>query len=640
MIAIAAAGCGQRGDAGAPPDAGVIETPATVSRFAEAMAIARRDPTLAYMTSVEAGRFRRENGSWSSRVESEPLRDRFAVTVGERAAAAVDISMGAIRRLQFRRAGANDVGSTLVAGKVFYEDVWNETDVLATASAHRYEELWFLRSAASPNAFAWEVGDRVSTVLEGDGSLSLKDASGATTAKIPAPYAIDARGVKRMATLAHHGGRIEIALDTRGLAFPVLLDPAVETFYWEQADPLPYSLYPSNMAFDEVRGVTVKFGADGTWLFDGAAWTKAKPSTNPPARSDVALAFDKKRSRVVMFGGKGVSTGAARSDTWEWDGTNWSITCVSSPCADAPPAARYGHAMAYSAAHGGVVMFGGNSGSAYLADSLVYDGSVWKVLATSSAPTARENATLAYDANRSVLVLLGGDAGSSTAFADTWELDVTPAWSQKSTASPNGGPFAQPSSYYEPTLKKVVAHVPPDLFNPVKSYSWNGSAWTEITTGGVAATFSSAVWDTKHNFAVVFDGTTKTYVSGTWNTLVARGHAWGWGVASAYDPTAKRVLLVGGCSTSAYAFDCATAKATYYDGKGYYDVADYPSKIAFAAGATDPTKKRALFAGGTNLTLSSGGLSVTVNVNPVPSYEYGASGWSATGLANPTALAG
>ncbi len=70
------------------------------------------------------------------------------------------------------------------------------------------------------------------------------------------------------------------------------------------------------------------------------------------ARCGHALAYDVARQRVVLFGGGG-NTGVL-SDTWEWDGSNWTQRAPTNS-----PSSRVYHAMAYDAARQRVVLFGG-----------------------------------------------------------------------------------------------------------------------------------------------------------------------------------------------------------------------------------------------------------------------------------------
>ena len=62
--------------------------------------------------------------------------------------------------------------------------------------------------------------------------------------------------------------------------------------------------------------------ARGGWLWNGTGWREAAPASRPPARVMHALAYDRRRQRVVLFSG-GASLETTQADTWEWDGVNW-----------------------------------------------------------------------------------------------------------------------------------------------------------------------------------------------------------------------------------------------------------------------------------------------------------------------------
>jgi hypothetical protein len=59
-----------------------------------------------------------------------------------------------------------------------------------------------------------------------------------------------------------------------------------------------------------------------SWRWTGTAWTNV-PGTQPPLRLNAALAYDRDRDRVVLYGGE-VGPGVPDlADTWEFDGTTW-----------------------------------------------------------------------------------------------------------------------------------------------------------------------------------------------------------------------------------------------------------------------------------------------------------------------------
>jgi len=53
----------------------------------------------------------------------------------------------------------------------------------------------------------------------------------------------------------------------------------------------------------------------------GSNWARQAPASSPPARSNAAIAYDAATGTVVLFGGGG--TNRQFSDTWTWDGSTW-----------------------------------------------------------------------------------------------------------------------------------------------------------------------------------------------------------------------------------------------------------------------------------------------------------------------------
>ncbi len=59
-----------------------------------------------------------------------------------------------------------------------------------------------------------------------------------------------------------------------------------------------------------------------TWRWDGSAWAKLT-GAQPPFRTNAAMAYDRDRDRVVLFGGETTQGAPDLGDTWEFDGTTW-----------------------------------------------------------------------------------------------------------------------------------------------------------------------------------------------------------------------------------------------------------------------------------------------------------------------------
>jgi hypothetical protein len=94
------------------------------------------------------------------------------------------------------------------------------------------------------------------------------------------------------------------------------------------------------------------------WLSTGAAvadaatattltWSQQSPATSPfsPGLDSVGMAYDAATGTTVLFGGEVNSV--AQADTWTWDGTTWAEQLPTQS-----PSARYGEAMAYDVGDG------------------------------------------------------------------------------------------------------------------------------------------------------------------------------------------------------------------------------------------------------------------------------------------------
>lgn len=97
-----------------------------------------------------------------------------------------------------------------------------------------------------------------------------------------------------------------------------------------------------------------------------ATWTRQVPPAHPPALDRAAIAYNAAIGTAVLFGGE--SGQYAFTDTWTWDGTTWTRQ---TPAARPPP--RYAAAVAYDAATGTAVLFGGLGGI----DMLRFLGDTW-----------------------------------------------------------------------------------------------------------------------------------------------------------------------------------------------------------------------------------------------------------------------
>ncbi|GMU80430.1 MAG: hypothetical protein AMXMBFR47_03010 [Planctomycetota bacterium] len=261
------------------------------------------------------------------------------------------------------------------------------------------------------------------------------------------------------------------------------------------------------MVYDAQRGVVVLFGGyrggfgfyDDTWEWDGLNWAQVT-TTGPSARGNFAMAYDTARNKTVLFGGAGPG-GAYLGDTWEYDGPTQTWTEV---FPSTFPTARYNAAMAFDAARGVAVMFGGYSGVRE-GDTWTWDGVNWAQVATTGC-TPRNGHAMAFDDARDVVVLFGGFNGAR--LGDTWEWNGT-AWSQRSTTGPSGRQYL--GLAYNPATQRTVIYGGQtgscSLCREDDTWSWDGTAWTLLGDGQASLRDQHAmVYDAARGHLTFFGG--------------------------------------------------------------------------------------------------------------------------------------
>jgi hypothetical protein len=274
--------------------------------------------------------------------------------------------------------------------------------------------------------------------------------------------------------------------------------PAVSQLAWHQLSPpdTPLARLCMDMAPFPDRGEAVLYGggADGTqftdtWVWDGSQWTSKSPAHSPGTLCGHAMAYDAARGRVLLFGGYDAAASRYSDETWSWDGVDW--TRLEPP---ASPLGRASHAMASDPVAGKILLFGGANS---MDDTWEWDGSTWTERRGGEAPPGRFGHAMAYDAARDEIVLFGGARdlySGSTApvfFSDTWVWDGS-AWQQRqSLVSPSPGYGHRIA--YDPELGRViliggaggkeVALSPPFSYGldlREETWSWNGTSWSQL----------------------------------------------------------------------------------------------------------------------------------------------------------------
>jgi hypothetical protein len=284
---------------------------------------------------------------------------------------------------------------------------------------------------------------------------------------------------------------------------------------WQPQSP---TLSPSprccmGFVYDSVRNVTIAVGggnwtqvSNETWEYDGTTWTLRQDLPQPaPVRWTAAVAYNPDDQVTVLFGGKDQTT--FYNDTWLYDGRTWAKID-----AFTPPSPRNGAKMAYDGNRQRMVLFGGYYGpdNVFFDETWEYEDGRWTQRFPTHHPEARESSALVYDARRGVMVLFGGGrAAGSTVYGDTWEWDGND-WIQRLDL-----PACPPARWahtmtYDGFRQRTI------LFGGLAgttaafddTWEYDGQTWTQVT----ASPRPSARWDPGlaydllHGRAVLFGG--------------------------------------------------------------------------------------------------------------------------------------
>ncbi len=338
---------------------------------------------------------------------------------------------------------------------------------------------------------------------------------------------------------------------------------------WTQQSPAtsPPARSAASMAYDAGTGQLVLFGGAGdagalsdTWTWDGTTWTQQSPATSPPARSAASMAYDAGTGQLVLFGGDGDA--GALSDTWTF-GTPGTVPNWFAPPATNAPGGE-GASMAYDPGTGQLVLFGGGDGDPYgsgvLGNTWTYNGTTWTEQSPATSPPARAYGSMAYDAATGQLVLFGGTSAvnyPSSDLADTWTWDGI-TWTQQSPAtSPSARAYG--SMAYDAGTGQLVlfgGYTNSGFSND--TWTWDGTTWTQLSpaTSPPVRAYGSMAYDAGTGQLVLFGGIhafinylsdTWTWDGTTWTQLFPATSPPARNAASmAYDASTGELVLFGG----------------------------------------------------------------------------------------------
>jgi hypothetical protein len=215
-----------------------------------------------------------------------------------------------------------------------------------------------------------------------------------------------------------------------------------------------------------------------TALVPAAPAVAAAPAV-PSPRLGMGMAYDAARGQAVLFGGE--TDTDHFGDTWTWDGTDWA-----KPSPAHSPSRRVFPGMAYDVASGQVVLFGGLDGAGrYRSDTWTWDGTDWTERFPAHSPSPRYSMGMTYDAARDQVVLFGG--ASRFPFADTWTWDGTD-WTERSPVHSSSPRYGMGMAY-DAARSQVV------LFGGNyggsggflrDTWTWDGTDWAQHIAGSLS----------------------------------------------------------------------------------------------------------------------------------------------------------
>ncbi|MFN0131699.1 MAG: hypothetical protein ACKVW3_04075 [Phycisphaerales bacterium] len=311
-----------------------------------------------------------------------------------------------------------------------------------------------------------------------------------------------------------------------GLLAALAVCPAcvAQTCFWTNANVNgPSARYGHAMAYDSTRGVVVLFGGSAsstsssslsdTWEWNGSAWT-LRASGGTPARTSMKMTFDSARKRTVMFGGY-TASGANSGETWEWDGSAWTLAATTGPLR------RYAHGLTYDSHRGRTVLHGGThyTSTVYIRqrDTWEWNGAAW-TLVFEEGPL-RSSHALTFDSSQNRTVLYGGSNESGFLTSETWEWDGM-SWLLAGTAGPS---LSSPALAYDTIQNRTIlaAGWRPQNTHDIDTWERIGATWLKrANTGPLSRSSAEMVFDAARGRLVLFGGLATLYpggsLAGTW----------------------------------------------------------------------------------------------------------------------------
>ncbi|MBK8900196.1 MAG: hypothetical protein IPM53_03345 [Anaerolineaceae bacterium] len=300
-----------------------------------------------------------------------------------------------------------------------------------------------------------------------------------------------------------------------------------------------------------IWGALLTVGVLHAMTVPASGWQTVTPEHLPTPRTGGEIAYNSAQGKALLFGGSGTWVGGDwiyDSETWEWDGTDWTQQFP-----DVAPPGRGGLAMAYDANADQIIMFGGRVQDTYFNDTWTWNGTTWQIRYPVTNPPAREGHEMVFDEQRGQVVLYGGHSSSLGYLNDAWAWDGQ-SWSEikMESTSPQAATF---SLVYHQARQSALAIV---TGSPGGTWFWRDGRWANLRLSGdlpYDIVGASATYDRQNERVVLFGGIraeeilneTWVFEHSQWQKLdLPLSPSPRWGHAAFYDESREKIIIFGG----------------------------------------------------------------------------------------------
>lgn len=191
----------------------------------------------------------------------------------------------------------------------------------------------------------------------------------------------------------------------------------------------PHPRSEASMAYDKKRNKVVLFGGiyfnekrkivrlGDIWEFDGKEWIEIHPiGSTPLPRSGAVMVYDDLREKVLLIGGHLTlkSQENFQGPVWEWDGKSWNTVDVKNLNL------IYNPSVAYNSIENYCLLFGGWNGKERLDETLKSNSYICQKLDfVGEHPAKRNHSQLVFDQKNEQFILYGGHNGDYV-LGDLW----------------------------------------------------------------------------------------------------------------------------------------------------------------------------------------------------------------------------